>query len=328
MLIALVTLWGCTKDNGPNDQTEASDESSIQALIASYEGSDSLDYFYADLDEENEGNFSIMEDNSGLESLGKPIIPLHFGRIKARPVYRDLRIVFESDTTATAIFRKVMRGNFVILAADTSTGTDTALVYRTRKQMGHEFTRVAHFVKRNSDSKWRGWKLLDFSLVDGTSLARTDSNTAYSTMQIMKMVIQPSNGEAVEITDPLAYFQNRKNIFNFERGTEVMVTVTVRNSSPAPVIFPQDTQATELVRLHFGRHRHMHDWGVKRFDWIGQDENGDNVYQGIWTVRQRFGVHHAVIDVIDNGTIRDDDEAAYPYNSVTWSTPYFVRFPH
>jgi hypothetical protein len=58
--------------------------------------------------------------------------------------------------------------------------------------------------------------------------------------------------------------------------------------------------------------------------WIGED-NGQNVYQGTWVVRDRFRVHHAVIDVIDNGSIFDDDVNLYPYNSVTWSTPYLVR---
>jgi hypothetical protein len=53
-------------------------------------------------------------------------------------------------------------------------------------------------------------------------------------------------------------------------------------------------------------------------------EEGMNVYEGNWVVGQWPGIHHAVIDIIDNGTIFDDDINTYPYNSTTWSTPYKV----
>jgi hypothetical protein len=63
------------------------------------------------------------------------------------------------------------------------------------------------------------------------------------------------------------------------------------------------------------------------FSYAGQDDEGNNVYKGQWTIGQWPGVHHAAIDVIDNGTIFDDDINTYPYNSTTWSTPYKVLRP-
>ena len=103
------------------------------------------------------------------------------------------------------------------------------------------------------------------------------------------------------------------------------VIVHVENNTANPVVFPVGTQSTELVRLHHARHRKYRFHGISRFQWIGQDADNNSVYQGTWTIGPRFGVHHAVIDVIDNGTIRDDDASAYPYRSVTWGTPYLVK---
>jgi hypothetical protein len=59
-------------------------------------------------------------------------------------------------------------------------------------------------------------------------------------------------------------------------------------------------------------------------NFIEQDDEGYNIYQGIWITGTREGIHHAVIDVIDNGTIMDDNESAFPYNAITWSTPYRI----
>jgi hypothetical protein len=101
----------------------------------------------------------------------------------------------------------------------------------------------------------------------------------------------------------------------------------VENSLPDSLkyIFPQNTQATELVRLHHARHRIHRLHKVKRLEWIGEDADGNNIYQGTWTIGDKYGIHHAVIDVINNGTILDDDEVLHPYNSVTWSSPYRVK---
>ena len=87
-------------------------------------------------------------------------------------------------------------------------------------------------------------------------------------------------------------------------------------------------QGTELVRLHFGRHRYwrQHDmYGIRYMHWTGESTNGANIYEGEWTVGPHFRINHAVIDVIDNGCIFDDDINAYPYNSVTWGMPYRVN---
>lgn len=310
-------MWGCSTNQDPVADEKTLDEGALEGLVSDIESSDTEDYFYANLDDESEAGFGSGDVNP--VSLTKPIIPFRFGRI-ARPIIRDLRIIFDTDTTATVMFRKEMRGMFRIIGSDT-TGQDT---FRVNKRLGHEFQRIAHFAKRGRNSdKRRGWKLLDFSMVEGNSYDFNDSTYVNSGLSIEQVRIQ-TNSLDTTITDPLAFFQTKKSVFTFSSGTEVTITVYVNNNTANPIIAPQGTQATELVRLHHARHRNFRFHGIKPFNWIGQDGT-TNIYQGTWTVGNNGFIHHAVIDVIDNGTILDDDEIAYPYRSVTWSTPYLVK---
>jgi len=222
------------------------------------------------------------------------------------------------------LFRKIMRGRFVILAADTS-DSDTAQVYRVKKKLAHEFQRVAHFVKREGETLRERWRLFEFSMVFGQSLDRDDSTTVKTDITIVKLLVEPSEGDTVEITDPLSFFQTKRSVFAYTPGTEVKLTVHVNNETNNPLYFPLGTQSTELVRLHHTRHRKHRFHGIKPFTYVGQDADGNNIYEGSWVIGNRFGVHHAVIDVIDNGTIHDDDEETYPYSSTTWSSPYKVK---
>jgi hypothetical protein len=313
----LLILWGCSKDTVPTESAQT-DEQQIQAEILKIEESSTEDYFYSDVDEESENNFYKPLDTF----LEKPIIPFRFGRIRLHPLVRDIRIVLTSDTTAEALFHKIMRGSFVSIVGDGSL-TDTLQIYRTVRPMGHEFQRIVHFVKRDGL-----WRMKDFSLALGNSrgVVNTMDDIVTTTLQIVKMTVAV-NDDVVEITDPLDFFQTRENVFGFSHGTEVNVTVHVRNDTENPVYSREGTLQTELVRLHHGRHRLHRYHGIKMFKYAGQDEAMNNVYEGSWIISQWLGVHHAVIDVIDNGTIFNDDINVYPYNSTTWSTPYKVILP-
>jgi hypothetical protein len=322
LIISLFIIWGCNTNQSPTFDSRTLDELALENLLADVESSETEDYFYSSLNDESEGGFFTTGDSDPF-TLAKSIVPLRFGRI-ARPIIRDVRIIFDTDTTATVMFRKEMRGKFRILAADTS-GLDTALVYRVNKRLGHEFQRIAHFAKRgaNTDTR-RGWKLIDFSMVEGKSYDFNDSTYINPEINIVKVNIQTDSID-VTITDPLIFFQTKKSVFTFVSGTEVTVTVHVDNNTANPIVLPAGTQATELVRLHHARHRKFKRHGVNHFEWIGQDADNNNIYQGTWIIGTHYRVHHAVIDVIDNGTINDDDEIAYPYRSVTWGTPYLVK---
>jgi hypothetical protein len=315
LISLLVIIWGCSKDTAPTDST-LNDEDLIMQEILNIEGSADEDYFYADMDEESEENFV----DSFESDFSKPIIPLRFGRVRLHPMVKNIRIVFTSDTSAEAHFHKVIRGNFVSLVADT-TEEDTLKIYKTIRPMGHEFERIVHFVKRDGR-----WMLQDFSMVLGNSLGiinTADSEIANATVQITKLVVNVDDEEIV-ITDPLDYFQTRENLFSYPHGTTVKLKVHVNNTTLNPVGFPGIPEQTELVRLHHARHRFRRLHKINMFSYAGRDDDGNNVYEGKWIIGEWPGVHHAAIDVIDNGTIFDDDINKFPYNSTTWSTPYKV----
>jgi hypothetical protein len=318
LIALLLVLWGCSQDTVPTDSA-LSEEEQIMSEILNIEGTADEDYFYADMDDESEENFVEPFESS----FQKPIIPLRFGRIRLHPMVKNIRIVFTSDTTAEAYFHKIIRGNFVSLVADKSE-TDTVKLYRTVRPMGHEFERIVHFVKRGDR-----WMLQDFSMVLGNSLGvvnTSDTEIVNTTLQITKLVVE-ANDRSIEITDPLEYFQTRENLFSFKHGTIVKLRVHVNNTTINSVGFPGIPDQTELVRLHHARHRLRKLHKIKMFSYAGKDDNGYNVYEGSWIVGEWRGVHHAAIDVIDNGTIFDDDVNKYPYNSTTWSTPYLVLAP-
>ncbi len=312
LLPAMVVIWGCNQQN-PTESV-LSDEQMIEQAIVEIETDESEDFFYADVDEESEENFADATDGF----LAKPIIPFRFGRVRLQPVVKDIHMVFDTDSTATVSFRKVVRGKFVSLVGD-KTELDTLKIYRTLRQMGHEIQRIAHFTK--IEGKWR---MKDVSMALGNSLGfvETESERVHTTLQIEKIIVE-ANNEIVEITDPLNYFQSRESVFAFRNGTEVTVKVYVNNDTDNPVYVPAGSEQTEIVRLHHARHRIRRHHKIRYFKYLGQEE-GMNVYKGNWAVGEWPGIHHAVIDVIDNGTIFDDDINTYPYNSTTWSTPYKV----
>jgi len=318
VIALLLILWGCSENTVPLDSL-LSDEDQIRSEILNIESSADEDYFYADIDEESEENFIDPFESS----FQKPIVPLRFGRIRLHPMVKNIQIVFTSDSTAEAHFNKVIRGNFVSLVADTSM-EQVVNIYRTIRPMGHEFQRIVHFIKRDGR-----WMLDDFSLVLGNSLGAINTSNAEivnTTLQIKKLVVE-ANDRTVEITDPLDYFQTRENLFSFKFGTNVKLRVFVNNTTVNPVGFPGIPEQTEFVRLHHARHRLRRLHKINMFRYVGKDDNGYNVYEGSWVIGEWRGVYHAAIDVIDNGTIFDDDINKYPYNSTTWSTPYKILAP-
>ena len=230
---------------------------------------------------------------------------------------RNVQIIFDTDTTATAYIYTKIKGIFVVHKAEMD--SDSVSVSRYEKPMTHEVERVVHLKKvRDTEHPRLNWKIEDISMRNGAS--------PDATVEIVEIDVLPSDQDSVVITDPLSYFMNGTNMFLFPRFTEVKVRVVVKNTSANPMIYPQGSEATEMVRLHYGRNR-LGNFARKPFVWVGKDDLGNNVYEGTWTVKQVPGMrHHAVIDVVDNGTVLSSDNDAYPYNSNTWSTPYMVTF--
>jgi hypothetical protein len=325
--IFLIMSWGCTEKTSVAPDGSQPDEQAILELID--ESPEISDIFFADLNEQTEDNFMDMTMPEMQIGLFKPITPWRFGRIGKRPIDRSVTLEQTSDSTVTAYFSKILAGRFHIITKG-RTHRDTLQVNRVVKEMHHEFQRVAHFSKIGQEGgegekmRYR-WKLQEFSMVLGNSLGRgVDSTIVKASLQITKVVI----GDTLEITDPLVFFQSRDNMLTYPPETQISITVYVKNNSDSTIVYPNNTQSTELVRLHHNRHRRYANQnmkGISNFAWEGQDAGGNNIYTGTWITGTREGIYHAVIDVIDNGTIMDDNETEFPYNSTTWSSPYRIN---
>jgi hypothetical protein len=311
--LSLIVLAACERNTiNSEDELIAWEQENLQEIQTVL--SDTSDLFFDALDDGNEENIDIDEP-TWLTALAKTSeIKTRFGRIRTSSVERNVEVIFDSDTTATAYVHTKTKGIFVVHQA--SVDSDTVIFSRFQKPMVHDVERIVHLRKVfNTDYVRRNWRILDVSMKNGTS----PSNT----VEIVDLTIMPSGQDTTVIYDPLNYFINGINMFTLPRYTEINLRVTVKNYSANPIIYPEGTEATEFVRLQYGRNALGH-FARTDFRWVGKDDLGNNIYEGAWLVRQFPGIHHAVIDVIDNGTVLDSDNEAYPYNSNTWATPYRV----
>lgn len=315
--MGLLALYSCTQNTGP-ESNESEEIAAIEQML-----SDSTEIMYDALDDESEANIMADDPNwLGGSSLAKTSeLKTRWGRIKKHPVDRSIQIVLDAgDTTATAYIKTIFEGIFIVKKAEQS--GDTVNYDRYEKTAVHSIERIVKLRKvRDTENPRLNWKVVEVSMKEGAS--ETDG------VEIVEMMVKASGQDSVVITDPLEYFQNGVNIFTFPRlTTDVQVTVKVKNIRPADkkVFFPEGSEATETVVLHYGRGNRSGRLHFARswFDFVGKDNEGNNVYKGTWSVKQFQGIHHAVIDVVDNGTIYERDESEYPYISSTWATLYRV----
>ncbi len=315
MALTFITLISCEKNSMDSNGAVDEDISAIQSVLE-----DSTGLFFDAINDGNEDNIMTDDPNwlSGGETMEKPALMMktRFGRIGRRPVEHSIEIVKESDTTATAYIYLSLEGIFMVRKVEKN--GDTLNFDRYEKTMKHNLERIVYLRKIDTTgNERRDWKIDKISMLNGMS--------EQSGVEIKEIIINASEQDSVVITNPLEYFQDGVNLFTYPRFTDVNITVKVENTTANPVVYPDGTEATEIVRLHFGRNMRGH-FGRSEFRWVEKDASGYNVYKGKWTVKQFRGIHHAVIDVIDNGTVMEKDEAAYPYISNTWSTPYRVTF--
>jgi len=304
----LIGLVGCSKS--PVDVQE-NDEAVIAQML-----SDSTDLVYDALNDETDD--AIQDDSPNWLARSTVAttswVRFHFGRIATKKEKRNIEVVMDSDTTATAYIYIKIEGKFKIFKAE-GIAPDSALVTKVEKPMVHELERIVHLRKvRNTDDPRKNWRIKDVSMRNGHS--------PDNTVEIVELRIKADGQDEVVITDPLEYLQTGVNLFTFPRFTDVTLEVKVKNTSPNKIVYPKNTEATEFVRLHYGRNiRGNH--GRSYFKWVRKDGEY-NVYEGSWKVMQFRGIHMAVIDVVDNGTVLEKDAQEYPYNSSTWDTRYRV----
>ncbi len=287
-----IALIGCSQES-ENAQTS---EEQIQAVVESDEtfytegGNDEgmKDAEYNNFDSE-----TSIEDSNATE--------LKFGR-KMTDLTKYFS--FEIDgTTATSIVTHIFDGTFKV-------GTrEDGLLYEKNYQ--HKVVRNVDFTASTNAAGDEIWEWENSYIAVGYS---SDAEVPNNTFDFTKVTIEaPSLTEAIEITDPNAFVVKKDQLIEVARDEEVNIFVETNNLDE------------ELVGLlHYGvNRRHKHRARTKFNDaGIAPDAvAGDGIYSGTWTVKQRFGGHHLIIDFIDKDTIEDENAA---YNSVTWSFPYKV----
>lgn len=320
ILIAMFVMVGCEKDSNSAVDDSVLSEMELQESILDEENDYLLDW---GIDDGSEGNMfdGYSSFTRGLDFL-KVMDPidqvLRFGRKINHRFRRQIIITrLNPDSVLVSITRQ-LDGKFVVFGVDTVL-QDTSIF---RKPLTHIVKRKAIFVKRhandqNQDNPGRGrWRIQSVTLGEGMSQPA-------KTIQIHEVIVYNSVGDSIVFTNPLETFLTiPDDIPTYATGEMISIRVKLENSTPNPIIGPDG--ATETLLLHYGRNRHHH--GRKRFAYVGTDPaTGYSLYEGFWQIGQQpFRVRHAIVDAIDNGTIYDDDEITYPYNSTTWCAPYRV----
>ena len=319
-LTTMVGIVGCEKDSSSAVDDNTLSEMELQESVLDEENDYLLDW---GIDDGSEGNiydgYSSFPKAFGFPKIADSIDEvLRFGRIINHRFRRQFTFTrLNPDSVLVSVTRQ-LNGKFVIFGVETNL-QDTSIY---RKDLTHIARRKAIFVKRhasdqNQDNPGRGrWRIQSVTLGEGLSQPT-------ETIQIHEVVVYNSMGDSIVFTDPLETFLAvPDDIPTFNTGETVTIRVKLENSTPNPFI-GQDG-ATETLLLHFGRNRYHH--GRKRFTYMGIDPaTGYSIYEGFWQIGQQpYRVRHAIVDAIDNGTIYDDNEIAYPYNSTTWCAPYRV----
>ncbi len=313
LIMALAAMWwtGCE-----NSSTAVSEdpESEINAMLQ-----DELSEYFVDeygfVDSDSEDDEDALASTESSVAFGKiydeNMDVWRFGRIiNPDSITRSIIINIENDTAKVQV-RTNLEGRFLILeqlAGDT--------IVRHVKRLNHFLEKKAILVKNEDPGAFRKWRLEEIS--------GTVGNSPLNTVQIEKITVSSAlTGRIYTFTDPLSsMYQIPEQLPLFPAGDVVTVRVEVSNSTPNPVEL--EDGSTETVLLHYGLG--INTPRIRKFiPFVGTDENGNKVYENSWTVvRPALFNYHAVIDIIDNGTIFQADGVTYPYNSHTWGFPYRV----
>ncbi len=318
--LGIFLMTGCEKNSNSALSDQQLEEQAVEETLLNDENEYLVDWGIDDVNENDMfDGFSTFGPNSILPKIQSPLNNvIRFGRKINNRFRRTMVIRRISQDSIMVHMERVLAGKFVIF--DSVGPGVRPEIYR--KELRHRVMRNTLLVRRadgedaQQDIRHR-FRLAAVSLGEGASRPEP-------TVAIQQVTITGSSGDSTVFTDPLHTFLNiPDDLPTFVPGEEVRIRALVSNSA-ATVIPDTATGATETVLLHFGVSR-LHR-ARKQFEYRGTDPvTGYHIYQGQWVVHEPVAhVFHAVVDVIDNGTIYDSDEQAFPYNSATWSSPYRV----
>ncbi len=280
----LLVLAGCGQNQGPVAPSAVeSDEDNLKVLVEDYPDLFTFDY--------QDGSQESTEGIPGT-TLPKDIDPVAFWREitdKQREV--DINIVQDSITTAQVTVTTYIQGLFHTVTMDshyTKPIDDTAVryAYLEKEKPGPS---------DGDNRRHGGWTLKKIS---GWEIV---SNPC--TKQINSLQVSSSSGLVDTVITDITSLWDVEDLLVFQPGDSV--TLTVDTGNPDDLVF---LHAPSICRRPF---QHI----------------GGGVFTGTWVTSRgphadvRPRARHATIDVIDHGTVFDDQ---LPYDSRAWGMVYFV----
>lgn len=287
ILAILFILGGCGKNESPvGPEISGDDETILRAFVDEYPDLFTFDY------EDYEDGSQETESWSPDPALPRPIDPVAFWREitdKQREV--DIHIVQDSITTAEVTVTTYIQGLFHTVTMDS----------HYTKQIDDTAVRYAYLEKErpgpsNGDTRRHG----------GWTLKKISGWEIFShpcTKQINSLQVTSSSGLVDTVITDISSLWDVEDLFVFQPGDSV--TLTVDTGNPDDLVF---LHAPRVFRRPF---QHI----------------GGGVFTGTWVTCQWPSVDvrprpkHATIDVIDHGTVFDDE---LPYDSRAWGMVYFV----
>lgn len=157
-------------------------------------------------------------------------------------------------------------------------------------------TRYATFERADADSPW---ELTAISIAE-YRLQEDEKRT----VTIDEVRVVGENGFDKTYRDPTE-LHPLSELPTFEIGEKVTVTAKAHNTS---------TEGWEPVSFGFMHH-----------DWTrdNMSDLGNETYKREYTVGTKVGVHHGGVDILDAGTLQNENED--DYNGHAWGLPYHVQ---
>jgi len=244
---------------------------------------DNPDLFTFDFDDGSQASQNLSPD----QALLKTIEPVAFWReITDRERDVEIQIFYpggDSIPYAEMTITDYIQGLFHTVTMDSA----------YTKEIDDTAIRYAYFEKDSVGGPFEGWEL---KKVSGSEIA---SNPC--TKEILSVHISSSSGLVDTTITDISDLWYLEDLFVFDLGDSV--TLTVDTGNPDDVVF--------LHAPFFHRHPFKH--------------IGGGVFEGTWVTAEEHisfrRPRHAAIDVIDHGTIFDDE---MPYDSRAWGMVYYV----
>ncbi len=306
--LLFVFVLGCgTGSDSTSSGSADSDEDIIKGAVDdTYYALFSTGVFEDDADANQvSGAVSVLSNEGTVEDNDS--IPPWFRRV--RRTSRDISVHIEGGTADVSVTTSI-EGDFMI-------DTDGDHEFGS-KEIRDRAVRYATF-ERDYALPGRQWRLIEISPVE---INIQDKENRTISIKSIKAYVESEL--RWEVDDSATMFKVPSELPYFTPGEVVVVTAEIENLND------DNSERESYVYLHYttrvhrrgsanhGSRQLMYDDGTH-----GDENPGDGIFTGTYTIGDAAGYHHAAIDVLDKEMF--DDETTQNYNSAAWAIPYLVR---